>query len=240
MGFIPIFLQVEGKPCLVIGGGPVARRKVEALVAAGAAITVISPEVDAALAGMAESGRIALLRRPYRQGDMAGHHLVYAATNDRQLQRDLFEEACRLNILINVADAPELCSFIVPSVLRRGRLHVAISTEGASPATARVLRERMNQWLGDELEVLLEVMAAARDWLKTHERDPATRARKLNALAASDLDNALRRGDWRAAERLLARCLDSDVNLADLGLDSGSLAGCGKTGSEAGANGIRK
>jgi precorrin-2 dehydrogenase / sirohydrochlorin ferrochelatase len=220
MAFIPIFLQIEGRPCLVVGGSAVARRKVETLVAAGAEVTVISPEVDAALAEMAQSGLIALLRRAYRDGDMVGRQLVYAATDDRQLQRDLFEEARRRNILINVADAPEFCYFIVPSVLRRGRPQVAISTEGASPATARILRERMDEWLGAEVEVLLEVMAAARNWLKAHESDPSARARKLNALAESDLGDALRRGDWRAAESLVARCLDCDVKLADLGLDS--------------------
>ena len=185
MGFIPIFLQVEGRPCLVVGGGEVARRKVETLLDAGAAVTVISPELTAALARQAEAGRISIARRAYRDGDMAGYHLVYAATGDRELQRRLFEEARRLNILINVADSPEFCSFIVPSVLRRGRLQVAISTAGASPATARVLRERMEQWLGDELEALVEVMAGAQRLAQ------APRAGRVGARAQA----------WRAGRR---------------------------------------
>src|SRR5580704_6661222 len=148
MGFIPIFLQVEGKRCLVVGGGEVALRKVQPLIDAGASVTVISPQVTADLASLAESGRISLLRRSYRTGDMRGYQLVYAATDDREVQRRLFEESRTLNILINVADAPEFCSFIVPSVIRRGRLQVAISTEGASPTTARLLRQRMEHWLG--------------------------------------------------------------------------------------------
>ena len=186
MGFIPIFLEVTGKPCLVVGGGEVALRKVRTLVAAGAApITVISTETTPAIAELADGGAIRVLRRAYREGDMVGNQLVYAATGDAELSRRLFEEARRLNILINVADAPDYCSFIVPSVIRRGRLQIAISTAGASPALSRNLRQRMETWLGDELEVLLEVMAAARNWLKHHEPDGAVRARKLNALAAS-------------------------------------------------------
>jgi precorrin-2 dehydrogenase/sirohydrochlorin ferrochelatase len=219
MGFIPVFLQVEAKPCLVIGGGEVALRKVRPLLEAGAPVTVISPRVRDALAVLAESGRIALLRRSYRTGDMQGYHLVYAATDDRGLQRRLFEEARNLNILINVADAPEFCSFIVPSVVRRGRLQVAISTEGASPATARWLRQRMEHWLGDEVELSLEVMAAARAWLKSHESNADERARKLNALAASDLNDALRRGDCAAVERIVGQCLGDGIRLTDLGLE---------------------
>lgn len=217
MGFIPIFLQVEGRPCLVVGGGDVARRKVGTLLDAGAVVTVISPELTAGLAREAEAGRISIARRAYRDGDMTGYHLVYAATGDRELQRRLFEEARRLNILINVADSPEFCSFIVPSVLRRGRLQVAISTAGASPATARVVRERMEQWLGDEMEVLVEVMAGARDWLKRREPDASVRARKLGALAAAeDLGRILRAGDISALERIAREYLGPEVTLNDL------------------------
>ncbi|MGO9057986.1 MAG: bifunctional precorrin-2 dehydrogenase/sirohydrochlorin ferrochelatase [Candidatus Binataceae bacterium] len=220
MGFIPIFLQVEGRPCLVVGGGEVARRKVETLLDGGAAVTVISPELTSALARQADAGRISIERRAYRDGDMAGYHLVYAATGDWELQRRLFEEARRLNILINVADSPEFCSFIVPSVLRRGRLQVAISTAGASPATARVLRERMEQWLGDELEALVEVMAGARDWLKRHEPDASARARKLGALAASeDLGRILRAGDIDGVQRIAREYLGPAITLDDLFAD---------------------
>ncbi len=226
MGFIPIFLQIEGKPCLVVGGGEVALRKVHTLVAAGASpITVISPEMCSAMTELADAGAVRVLRRVYREGDMTGHHLVYAATGDVELKRRLFEEAARLNILINVADAPDYCSFIVPSVIRRGRLQIAVSTEGASPALSRNLRQQMETWLGKELEVLLEVMAAARDWLKHHEPDGTIRARKLNALAASDLGDALRRSDVRAAEQIVAECLGAEIKLADLGIDGQFGAG---------------
>jgi precorrin-2 dehydrogenase/sirohydrochlorin ferrochelatase len=223
MGFIPIFLQVERRPCLVVGGGGVALRKIRTLVAAGARVTVISPEIVPAISDLANAGAIGVRRRAYQQGDMAGHHLVYAATGDAELSRRLFEEARQLNILINVADTPDCCSFIVPSVIRRGRLQIAISTEGASPALSRALRQRMESWLGDELEVLLELMAAARDWLKRHEADGAVRARKLNALAASSLGDALRGGDWHAAEKIVAECLGCEISLADLGVEGKRL-----------------
>jgi precorrin-2 dehydrogenase/sirohydrochlorin ferrochelatase len=223
MGFIPIFLQVEGKPCLVVGGGEVALRKIRSLVAAGAALTVVSPEIVPAIAELADAGALGLLRRAYRAGDMAGQELVYAATGDVELSRRLFEEARRLNILINVADTPDCCSFIVPSVIRRGQLQIAISTGGASPALSRTLRQRIEALLGDELEVLLEIMAAARDWLKHHEADGAVRARRLNALAESSLGDALRRGDWHTADKIVAQCLESEVSLADMGVAGSRL-----------------
>jgi len=223
MGFIPIFLQIEGQRCLVVGGGEIAQRKVETLVAANAVVTVISPTFTDRLAQQAEAGQIRLWQCAYRAGDMAGFRLVYAATDDRELHRRLFEEARRLNILINVADSPEFCSFVVPSVVRRGRLQVAISTEGASPATARLLRERMEQWLGDELEVLLEVMAMARNWLKRHEPDGDVRARKLKALAASEIAHALRDGDMAEAQRIVTQCLGAEVKLDDLFIEGRAL-----------------
>jgi len=225
MGYIPLFLQVENRPCLVVGGGKVALRKVHPLLEAGAGVTVISPRITPELARLAEAGRVSVMRRAYRFGDMRGYHLVYAATDDGELQRRLFEEARQLNILINVSDAPEFCSFIVPSVVRRGRLQVAISTAGASPATARILRDRLERWLGDEYEVLLEVMAAAREWLKRHEPDPDARARKLNALAASQLADAVRRADTAAAERIVRQCLGDRARFADLGVELVSIQG---------------
>jgi precorrin-2 dehydrogenase/sirohydrochlorin ferrochelatase len=221
MGFVPIFLQVEGKRCLVIGGGQVAQRKVETLLAAGGSVTVISLRVTVALADQARAGRISLHQRGYREGDMTGYALVYAATDDPELHRRLFAEAGRRNILINVADKPEFCSFIVPAVARRGRVQVAISTEGASPALSRHLRERVEAWLGvgEEMEVLLEVNAGAREWLKRHETDASARARKLNALADSGLSDALRLGDAHAVEKILAQCLGSEVRLDELGVN---------------------
>jgi precorrin-2 dehydrogenase/sirohydrochlorin ferrochelatase len=219
MGFIPIFLQVENRPCLVVGGGPVAARKIHPLLDAGARVTVISPRVTPDMARLGRSERVCLLPRPYRSGDMRGFDLVYAATSDRRLQRRLFEEARHLRIPINVADAPEFCSFIVPAVARRGRLQVAISTAGASPAMARLVRHRLERWLGPEYEDLLDVMAAAREWLKRHEPDPGARAHKLAALAASDLDDALRSRDADAVERIVGRCLGAAVRMADLGME---------------------
>jgi precorrin-2 dehydrogenase / sirohydrochlorin ferrochelatase len=223
MGLVPIFLQVEGKPCLVVGGGEVALRKIQPLLDAGALVTVISPEISAGLERIAKSGRIAVERRGYRDGDMRGCYLVYAATDDSELQRHLFEEARHRKILINVADAPEFCSFFAPSAIRRGQLQIAISTGGASPAMARMLRERIEEWLGDEVEVLLEVMEAARRWLKCHEPDRSSRAQKLNALAASGLGDALRRCDAAAVDRLVGQCLGGGVRLADLGLPSAAI-----------------
>jgi len=216
MGYIPIFLDVSGKPCLVVGGGQVAERKVRALLAAGAEITIVSPGLSAGLAVLARRGEVRHLARRWRRGEMAGFALVYAATGDASLHREIAAEAAELRIPINVADTPELCSFIAPAVIRRGDLQIAISTGGASPALAARLRRELEPRLGREYARLLEVMRAARGRLMAGGVESGQRARKLRALADSQLRECLAAGDDRAADAILIEHLGA--TLADLGL----------------------
>src|SRR6266851_1242152 len=141
MGYIPIFLDVTGRRCVVVGGGEVAARKVESLLASGAQVIVVSPTLAApALNAAVDRGMVEHIARAYRRGDIAGCALAYAATDDRDLHRALAEEARALGIPLNVVDVPELCSFIAPAVVRQGALQIAISTGGASPAFAARVR----------------------------------------------------------------------------------------------------
>ncbi len=215
MGYIPIFLEVGGKRCLVVGGGEVAARKARTLLAAGATVTIISPALSAELAAIAARGAVRHLARPYRRGDLSGFALVYAATDDAALQRELAAEAGPLEIPINVADVPELCSFIAPAVIRRGELQIAISTGGASPALAAQLREELESRFGPEYARLLEILRAVRRWLAATEPDRAARAHKLRALAGSRLRECLASGDDSAAAAILREQLG--VTLAELG-----------------------
>src|SRR5882757_304575 len=114
MGYLPIFLDVTGRKCIVVGGGEVATRKVEALLEADARVTVVSPGLSGRLDAMRKDRAIEHIARPYRRGDIAGSVLVYAAAGDSTLNQDLADEARELDILLNVADVPELCDFIVP------------------------------------------------------------------------------------------------------------------------------
>lgn len=203
MAYVPIFLEVTGRRCVVVGGGEVAARKVQNLIEAGAVVTVVSPSLIEELRALARDRRIHHINRGYKMGDMADATLVYAASDDSGLHRRLHDEARDRGIPINVADAPELCTFIAPAVVARGSLKIAISTEGASPAMARRIRERLERLFGPEYGLTLEVLRAARSHLKTNEPDIRIRARKLSALAAARIPEYLRKGDFDSVDEIL-------------------------------------
>jgi precorrin-2 dehydrogenase/sirohydrochlorin ferrochelatase len=216
MGYLPLFLDVTGRSCIVIGGGAVAERKIRALEEARAKVTVISPKVTASIARLAGLGRLRHISRRYREGDLIGAMLAFVATGDEAASRLVAEEASRMRIPVNVADAPELCTFIAPSVVNRGDLRIAISTGGASPATARMLRERIEAEIGPGYAPLLEVMRAARSFLRANESDGKRRSGILRALAASRLRESLEIGDFAAADGIVESLLG--VNMASLGI----------------------
>ena len=195
MAYIPIFLDVTGRECVVVGGGEVAARKVESLLEAGARVTVVSPRLSPTLESLADNGSMTHIARDYQRGDIRGCVLVYAATDDPKLHRELAAEARALGIPVNVVDVPELCTFIAPAVVKRGALQIAISTGGASPAFAARLRRELQDQLGTEYARTLEVFRAARRRLHADEIDPAERMRRLKDLANSALPNAIAAGD---------------------------------------------
>jgi len=218
MGCIPIFLDVTGRECVVIGGGEVAARKIEALLNAGAHVTVVSPVLSQSLDSLAARGLVTHIAREYERGDIRGCVLIYAATDDPKLHRELVAEARALGIPINVVDVPELCTFISPAVVNRGDLQIAISTGGASPAFAARLRRALEDQFGAEYALTLKVLRAARRRLHADEIDPADRMRRLKELADSALPDAIAVSDVAAIERILASCLGDGVGLAALGL----------------------
>src|SRR5688572_2257075 len=134
--FYPIFLNLTGRPCTVIGGGTVATQKVDRLLDARARVTVISPNVSPHLEQLAVDGAIILIRRPYQPGDLAGTFLAIAAPDDPQDNHAIWLEAAREDVLLNAVDDPPHCHFIAPAILQRGDLTVAVSTGGKSPALA--------------------------------------------------------------------------------------------------------
>ena len=141
--YYPVFLNLKGRRCIVIGGGQIAEGKILKLIDSGANIIVISPDATPAIRHAADTGDIELNGRKYEPGDLKGAFLVIAATNDRLVNQDIFEEAESLGVLLNAVDDPARCSFIAPSILERGPVTLAISTGGASPALARKLRETL-------------------------------------------------------------------------------------------------
>jgi len=224
MQYVPIFLDVAGRECAVVGGGEIAARKVESLLEAGARVTVVSPRLSPALDEIVARGLAAHIARVYQRGDIRGCVLVYAATDDPKLHRELAAEARTLGIPLNVVDVPELCTFIAPAVVKRGALQIAISTAGASPAFAARLRRELQDQFGAEYALTLDVLRAARRRLHADQVAPAERMRRLTGLANSALPDAIAGGDLLAIERILAAHLGEGFGLARLGIDPASFA----------------
>jgi precorrin-2 dehydrogenase/sirohydrochlorin ferrochelatase len=176
MGSYPVCLELAGQPCLVIGGGPIAERKVEGLLAAGAAVTVVSPSLTPGLVALARGGRIRHLPREYGPGDVAGSRLALAATGKREVDAAASREGRERGVWVNAADDPELCDFTLPATLRRGDLVVAVSTGGASPALARAVREELEGHLPESYAALADIVAEVRRELRQRTCSPGGEA----------------------------------------------------------------
>jgi precorrin-2 dehydrogenase/sirohydrochlorin ferrochelatase len=204
MRYYPVFLDVRERPCVVVGGGRVAERKAIALFDAGANLTVVSPALTPALRELAGKGKIMHQPREYREQDLAGAFLVIAATDDAVVNGDV-ARACRKNgSLVNVATSPDESSFIVPSVVERGDLLIAVSTCGDSPALARKVREDLEKAYGAEYGVFLEKMANLRRRLLQEVPDEEVRRTVYQAVVDSDVLSLLRAGQVHEAERRIA------------------------------------
>jgi precorrin-2 dehydrogenase/sirohydrochlorin ferrochelatase len=155
-------LDLEGADCLVVGGGSVGLEKARGLLDAGARVTVVAPELERAF----ECLPAVLLRRGFEESDVDGRRLVIAATSDNEVNRAVFAAAEARNVFCNVADVPELCSFILPAVHREGPITVAVSTGGASPALAQWIRSRIAELIGPEHARLAEQLRERRPWAK--------------------------------------------------------------------------
>ncbi len=165
MSYFPICLDIAGRRCIVIGGGRVAERKASSLLDCGGSLTIISPELSPGLQALHGAGAIDWLGRSYEEGDLKAAFLVIAATDDPNVQARIHAEAEEGNILLNVADVPKWCNFILPATVSRGDLNVAISTSGNSPALARKLRKKLEIEFGAEYEPLLDVLGALRSFV---------------------------------------------------------------------------
>ena len=161
----PIALDLTGRPCLVVGGGAIALRKVSALVEAGARVMVVSPWLTPALLRLAAEAPLRWRPREYVAGDAAGFVLVMVATDDRAANAAVAAECRERGIWVNCADDPDRCDFILPSVFRRGAVTVAVSTGGASPTMARLVREELDSLLPWDVAPLTEVVASVRSAL---------------------------------------------------------------------------
>jgi precorrin-2 dehydrogenase/sirohydrochlorin ferrochelatase len=203
--YYPVFLDLNGRLAVIVGGGKVALRKAVTLSGYGADVVVIGPEVTEELLQLQADGLATVEQRGYVRGDLEGAFLVVCATDSEEVNRAVRAEAEERGCLVNVVDVPELCSFIVPSIVRRGALQIAISTAGAAPTVAKRLRKRFQAEFGEEWAAYIELMGAVR--LLVMERVPGGEAERkpvFEAIADSDLLERLRAGETPSAEEVFA------------------------------------
>jgi len=197
----PVSLVVAGKRCVVVGGGSVAARKTRALVAAGADVLVIAPEICEEIKGLP----VKVAERSYRRGDLSAAWLALAATDNPSVNRQVFADGQDVRVWVNVADDPEACSFTLPAVMRRGPVTVAVSTSGYSPALAGWIREQIAADVGPEVALLAELLAEARDALKASGR--STEDVDWRRALDSDMLELIRTGQTAQARERLQACL---------------------------------
>lgn len=198
-------LIVRDCAVVVIGGGRVATRKVGDLITSGAKVTLISPTLSPTLHRWVREGRVRHRARPYRRGDLKGSRLAIAATSDPGEQARIAAEARATSTWVNVVDQAALCDFLAPAVFRRGRLTVAVSTSGASPALARWVKHRLATVVGPEYARLTSLLTAIRSELRAAGTSPAARRRMTDRLMAAGLPALVRADDRQAIKRLVRR-----------------------------------
>jgi precorrin-2 dehydrogenase/sirohydrochlorin ferrochelatase len=198
--FYPVGVRIRDARCLVVGGGKVAERKVGTLLSYGARVIVVSPHVTRRLARLAAARAIALKRRRYRRSDIRGAFIVFAATDDRELNARISRDALPTGALVNVVDDPALCSFIVPAVARKGALQIAILTDGKSPSLGRRIRDRVADSLDSGYAGFLDFLGELRrEIVEASSGSRKERLRRLRLLADERLFLIYKRRGRRAA-----------------------------------------
>jgi len=201
MGYYSVVLDMTGRLTVVIGGGTVAEHKVKGLLDAGAAITVVSPCLTVQLARWVKERRISHVARNYASGDLAGFELAFVATSDPRVNGAIFHEGKKRGLWVNTADDPAHCDFILPSVLRRGDLTIAVSTGGGSPALSKAIREELENYFTSDYDALTKVVTAVRKELRQRSLAPSSEAweEALNG----ELRDLVHRGELRRARTYL-------------------------------------
>jgi len=203
--YYPVFLDISGKKCVIVGGGRVAERKAARLFSCGAHVVVIAGKATSLLEEMRREGKIVLLDTDYDRSELDGAFLVFAATNNAAVNRQVAMDARAAGVLTNVADAPDQCDFIVPSLVERGELTIAVSTGGSSPALAKKIRKELEALYGEEYSELLRIMGKLRETIIAEGRDSDENREKFESMADSEILDCIREGRMAEAEAIIER-----------------------------------
>jgi siroheme synthase-like protein len=213
--YYPVYIELRDQPCTVIGGGKIAEGKVEGLLAAQARVTVIAPELTTPLQHLVEHRQITYFARKYQPGDLSGAFMVICATDQADINHQVWQEASANHQLVNVVDDTPRCNFIAPSILRKGDLTIAISTSGKAPVLAVRLKERLQRELGPEYERFLELAGELREPLAQHIPDFETRKALWYQLIDSEILDVLALGDTASARKIISRIMGFDFEPAE-------------------------
>ena len=210
MKYYPVNLNIRDRCCLVVGAGPVGTRKTGVLLSCGADVTVVSLEVSNPVSRLAAEKRIVLKRRPYQSSDIDTAFLIFAATENAELNQRVCEDARRQGKLCNIADHPELCDFTLPAVIERGDLMITVSTSGKSPAYARWVRQQLEAQFGPEHAELLQLLGGIRKKLRQQTGDTEAQRRIFEHLMDHGLLEYVKDNDRRHIDALLASVLENE------------------------------
>lgn len=195
MRYYPIFLDLRNKKAVVIGGGSVAERKAMTLLSCSADVCVISPEITPRLRELAKKKKLRYKKKRYENKDIKDAFLVVAATNNREANKAVFAASKKYKCLLNIVDKPDESNFIVPSLISRGDLTIAVSTGGKSPALAKQIRKELQQRYGKEYEIFIKAMGKAREKVLKSVLSEKTRRQIFTKLAKSNIINLLKKGN---------------------------------------------
>lgn len=216
MAYIPVFLRVRDLECLVVGGGSVALRKIKALVDAGISVRVVSPEVNRGIDQLSSQGRVKVDRRRFEDGDLDGVRFVIAATDEPSVNQRISMGAKLRGVLCNVVDQPDLSDAIMPSVIRRGRLQVAISTGGGTPAMARWMRIRLSRIIGKEYGLATEILSIVRKKVLSQRGMRHDAGGLSYELLKSGFIRACRRGDLEEIRDLIEKLSGIKISVEEM------------------------
>lgn len=216
MPYYPILVALEGKKVIVVGGGAVAERKIETLLECGAIVEVISQGLNSRLTSFLKEGKIRLASREFREDILEGGFMVIAATDDPSLNHRVSQMSRKKGILINVVDQPAESNFIVPSILRRGDLLIAVSTSGKSPALAKKVRERLEESFGGEYKSFLVLMGHLREKILARGLPQDENRQLFYDLVNSPLIDHMARNQWDQATAIINDILKTDLGPHDI------------------------
>ncbi|MBW1650340.1 MAG: bifunctional precorrin-2 dehydrogenase/sirohydrochlorin ferrochelatase [Deltaproteobacteria bacterium] len=217
MRYYPVNLDIQNKNCLVIGGGSVAERKIKTLIKCGALVTAVAIKASDSIRALADLNKIDLKIKEYEISDLKNMFLVIGATNNNEVNSDISEDAKKLKVICNIADYPEKCDFILPSIVKRGDLVISISTSGKSPALAKKLRKELGKLFGEEYAKVLNLLGIIRKILLSHVHEPEAHKSVFEKLINLRLLEAIKTKDANAVKAIINEAMgDKYFNEASL------------------------